>query len=258
MKTILPEHIYGNSDRLFLNTELGCSSACTYCYLPTEGFQIGLKKNDESHRIDGNLLIQTLLKDSRTILGSNGTIFSIGCFSEAWDPKNRKTTIQIIKDLLKYGNPLQLATKRRVSTKDLHQITSSPDWNGQLSIYISSTTISHWQNYEPRTIPPEKRFESFASCRELGVDACLYLKPLLSGITIKDIAHYGEIMQTYKVPAVVGERFSTDRQVNTSPISKTLFVIHDNESIVMREKLSVYGHVFSKSEDALAHLRKYQ
>lgn len=255
---IRSEHIYGNSDRLFLNTELGCSSACTYCYLPTEGFHIGLEKSDSSHRIDADLLIQTLLADHRTVLGANGTLFSIGCFSEAWDPKNRESTVRIIKALLKFGNPLQLATKRRVGILELREITSSPDWNGQLSIYISSATISHWRDYEPRTISPAKRFESFASCRELGVDACLYLKPLLAGITIKDLVQYGGVMQTYEVPAIVGERFSTDHHADTSPISKTLFVIHDDESVVMREKLSAYGPVFSKSEDALAYLRKCQ
>lgn len=253
---ILPEHIYGNSDRLFLNTELGRSSACTYCYLPTEGFHIGLEKSDSSHRIEADLLIKTLLADPRTVLGADGTLFSIGCFSEAWDPKNRKSTIKIIKELLKFGNPLQLATKRKVGLLDLREITNSPDWNGQLSIYISSATISHWRDYEPLTISPTKRFESFASCNKAGVHSCLYLKPLLSGITIKDFAQYGEIMQMYSVPAIVGERFSTDHQQDTSPISKTLFVIYDDESVVLREKLSAYGQVFSKSEDALAYLRK--
>ena len=129
-------------------------------------------------------------------------------------------------------------------------------WNGQLSIYISSATISHWRDYEPLTISPTKRFESFASCNKAGVHSCLYLKPLLSGITIKDLAQYGEIMQLYSVPAIVGERFSTDHQQDTSPISKTLFVVYDDESVVLREKLSAYGQVFSKSEDALAYLRK--
>jgi DNA repair photolyase len=255
---IRAEHIYGNRDRLFLNTELGCSSACTYCYLPTEGFQVGLAKTDQSHRVDSDLLIRALLEDSRTVLGANGTLFSIGCFSEAWDPKNRESTIEIIKALLKFGNPMQLATKRKVGLLDLREITNSPDWYGQLSIYVSSATISHWHEYEPLTVSPAKRFESFASCRELGVQACLYLKPLISGITIKDVMQYGEVMQTYNVPAIVGERFSTEEQTKTSAISKTLFVVHNSESVLMREKLSAYGPVFSQSEDAMAYLRRIQ
>ena len=63
-------------------------------------------------------------------------------------------------------------------------------------------------------------------------------------------------MSEYEIPAIVGERFVTEQLKDVSPISKTLFVIHEDEGITMRKKLSAFGPVFAKSEDALAYLRK--
>ena len=253
---IKSEHIYGDSKRLFLNTELGCASACTYCYLPSEGFGIGLNKSEFTYRIEAETLINALERDPRVKFGKDGTLLSIGCFSEAWDPRNREGTIQAIKALLPYGNPLQLATKRKIGVEDLRKITSCPAWQGQLSIYISSATISHWRDYEPLTVSPAKRFESFDSCSVFGVDVCLYIKPLIPSITIKDVDQYGALMEKYKIVSIVGERFTVAQQGTTSPISKTLFINQNDETRIMRERLSVYGHVFTKSEFALAHLRK--
>lgn len=253
---IRPEHIYGDSTRLFLNTELGCTSACTYCYLPEEGFKIGLSKTESSPNIDGDLLLKELLIDSRVKFGTRGTLFSIGCFSEAWDPRNRKSTIQIIKALLYFGNPIQLATKRKVGLTDLCEITNNQFWNNQLTIYISSATISHWNQYEPLTIEPKKRFESFSACREAGVQACLYIKPLIPSITILDTEIYGKVIEKHHIPIIVGDRFTNEKLNEKSPISKSLFVIHDEESVIMREQLSFYGPVFSKSEEALIYFRK--
>ena len=250
------QHIYGDSSRLFLNTELGCTSACTYCYLPSEGFPIGLSRTQAASRISTDTLITSLIKDVRFRSGQSGTLLSIGCFSEAWDPRNRQDTLFLIKKLLELGNSIQLSTKRKVGIVDLKEIVSSRYWRGQLSLYISSATISHWDEHEPRTVAPAIRFQSFASCGEVGVSACLYIKPLIPKVTIKDWSLYGVVMSDYQIPAIVGERFVTELFEDVSPISKTLFVIHDDEVQTMRQKLAAFGPVFVKSEDALNYLRK--
>lgn len=253
---IKSEHIYGRSDRLFLNTELGCASACTYCYLPSEGFGIGLNRSQQTYRINADTLIEGLGRDSRFKLGQNGTLLSIGCFSEAWDLKNRQVTMRLIEILLTFGNPIQLATKRKIGVSDLRKITASSAWNGQLSIYISSATISRWSDYEPRTVAPKIRFESFASCCDVGVQVCLYIKPLIPKITLDDWEQYGALMDKYKIPSIVGAQFTVAQLGAAAPISKNLFVIHEDEGVMMREKLAAYGPVFAKSEEALAYLRK--
>lgn len=253
-KMTRPEHLYGTSDRLFLNTELGCASACTYCYLPTEGFGIGLSQSERTNRITAQELLDALCGDPRVRKGPEGTLFSIGCFSEAWDTTNRPETIELIKTLLEFGNPIQLATKRQVKSDDLRKITSTPHWRGQLSIYISSATISHWKVHEPRTEAPARRFQSFDACREAGVSACLYIKPVIPGVTIIDCEMYADVLFNYGVPCIVGDRFAVETHGVTSPISEKLVVIHHNEAELIRRKLCAFGPVFSKSEAALAYL----
>lgn len=251
---IKAEHIYGTRKRLFLNTELGCTSACKYCYLPSEGFKIGLNRSEQSYRITPETLLDGLYKDQRFVSGSTGTLLSIGCFSEAWDPRNRQNTVSLIRALLPLCNPIQLATKRRVQLHDLREIVNDPAWRNQLRVYISSASITHWAEYEPRTIAPKIRFESFVSCNNAGVQAFLYIKPLIPSITIRDSELYGALMRRHDLAVIVGDQFVASVVGPKSPISNKLFVVQGNESILMRAKLTAYGQVFATTEDALDNL----
>ena len=59
------EYIFGDSNRLFLNTALGCSSACSYCYLPTLGYPIST--NNIELKISAEHLFNLLKNDKRLI-----------------------------------------------------------------------------------------------------------------------------------------------------------------------------------------------
>ena len=39
--TVETKYLYGSDKRIFLNTNLGCSSKCRYCYLPKVNLSIG-------------------------------------------------------------------------------------------------------------------------------------------------------------------------------------------------------------------------
>jgi DNA repair photolyase len=243
--------IYGDHRRLFINTELGCASKCAYCYLPSEGFPIGVSA-EQTSRKNYLTLLEELKNDSRFISGSNGTLISIGCFSECWDSRNRSDTKNLILELLNFGNPIQLATKRRIKHEDLLPIISSSAWNGQLNIYISTATISNWTTWEPGTTKPHQRFLSFDACKEAGITAFLYIKPVIPDITIKDAELYAAIMNQFKVAAIVGERFTSLTSDDTSPISSELFVSSHGDVEELRKKLSTSGTVFNSSTDTIA------
>ncbi len=103
-------YLYGNNERLFLNTNLGCLSNCSFCYLP----DLSINKNgynNQKNLIEN--LINRLKNNPNFIRGKNGTILSIGCYSECWDTNNKLNTIKLINDLLEFNNPIQLSTKRR-------------------------------------------------------------------------------------------------------------------------------------------------
>jgi DNA repair photolyase len=242
-------HIYGDSKRLFLNTELGCASNCSYCYLPIEGYQIGSKV---ALRISATRLLKLLETNMQIVKGVRGTIFSIGCYSECWDSKNRNETIELILGLLSFGNPIQIATKRYIKSTDLLKLIPKQVYPNQLRVYISSATISRWKEYERGTTAPIKRFESFSSCNQLGLSSFLYIKPVLPGITIQDAYKYGEVMQKYNIPAIVGDRFEKDGSDTLSPISNKLVISPHNDLALLGDILTDFGKVFYNSTDTLA------
>ena len=241
-------YIYGDSKRLFLNTELGCASSCSYCYLPIEGYAIGSKV---SMRMSASQILKLLESNTQIVKGIKGTVLSIGCYSECWDSKNRNETIELILGLLSYGNPIQIATKRHIKQTDLLKILPKQAYPKQLRIYISSATISHWEKYELGTAPPRKRFESFSTCNELGLSSYLYIKPVLPSITIQDAYKYGEIMQKYNVPAIVGDRFEESGSDALSPISNKLVISPHDDVQLLRTVLTSFGRVFYNSTETL-------
>ena len=255
---ISSNHHFGDKKRIFLNLDLGCSSECSYCYLPSEQIQIGRNNSNTNDTVSAQELYEHLCNDKRFVPGPEGTLLSIGCYSETWDPRNREETVQLIKMLLRHGNNIQLATKRKIDSADIKAIKEGEYWNKQLSIYISSTTLSHWKEYERRTIPPHTRFLSFKSCAELDIPAVLYIKPVLPRITILDIDLFGDLIKSYKIPCIVGDMFMENSSGMTSPISSKLFITKDDESITIRKRLGAFGPVFATSEEAVNHIRRKQ
>lgn len=250
MHGLVDKHIYGDASRLFLNTELGCNSSCSYCYLPVEGLKTGASQGYIG-QMTARELLQRLHDDKRFVLGTRGTLLSIGCYSECWDARNQDETIALVQGLLELGNPIQLATKRSMTKSDLVRLTASKNWSGQLSVYISSATVTQWRIFERGTAAPDRRFASFAACREAQIRAFLYIKPVIPRVTILDVEHYGMVMSHYNVGAVVGQRFERSDMGIRAPISSQLSVVNDSEVHRVRAQLSAYGQVFDSSVAAL-------
>ena len=252
MDTEQARFIQGSEGRLFVNTELGCASNCAYCYLPSVGLKINSRQTGD--RMSGTTLFTSLVSDTRFRSGSAGTMVSIGCFSECWDSRNVTDTLEFMSQLLPLGNRVQLATKREIRAAQLSRIADLGKYSNQVTAFISCATISNWMTFEAKTAPPRNRFRSFEACRAAGVQAVLYIKPLLAGISIIDTEEFGAIMRRHAVPAVVGDRFDADSTGIESPISRRLGVVEHQEARVMRAALSRFGSVFSNSTDAMLRL----
>lgn len=232
----------GKRDRLFLNSALGCNSACSYCYLPDLQLQTGVQP--ELH-ITADALLERLMRDPRFNAGRDGTILSVGCFSECWDAVNRPTTLELLSRLLRFQNPIQFATKRRVRATDLETFAPAIRWKGQVTIFISCATLD--RKLELRTAPPQERFKSFGAAHEWGIPAYLYLKPVLPGVTINDLPGFLDVVRTWGVDAVVGDRFSSDGEGTVAPIGDGLLRYEvDPEvnqiSTALSEVCTVYKH----------------
>lgn len=244
-----------NSNRLFINTSLGCTANCTYCYLPSLNYSKGKTLNTY---ITAEELIKQVESYKDFKPGNFGTLISFGCYSECWDKKNKKETIKLIKYFLKKGNQIQLSTKKYIDYKDLMEIKDLIQYYGQLTIFISCATISKSKIIEKNTTNPTKRFKSFTISEKLNIPVVLYIKPVLYNITIKDIDNYIEIIKKYNIKhTVVGSLIKTNGTGEVAPF------INDNsmhnepieQEKIITEALKPLCNVYKKSTDVIKTLK---
>lgn len=244
-----------NSNRLFINTSLGCSANCTYCYLPILHYSKGKELNTYINAEELLLQFQNY-RDFK--LGKDGTLISFGCFSECWDEKNKPQTIKLIQYFLEKGNQIQLSTKKYIDTNDLIDIYKSIQYYGQLVIFVSSATISNWDKFEQGTTDPSKRFESFHIAKKLNIPVVLYIKPVLYNITIQDINQYMRLIQIYHIEnVVVGSIIKTNGTGEVAPFvsDNSMRNNHIKQEQEIIEALSNNCKVYTRSTQCLQHFR---
>jgi DNA repair photolyase len=253
-------HVHGTSYRLFVNSTLGCRSKCSYCYLPALNYEI-----NASHLsiLDSTILAEMVESNPEFRPGKSGSIISLGCYSECWDEATREATLQLIEFFLRRGNPVQFATKRFVSSEQLERITPYISWQGQLCVFISSTSLSRWHTLERGTDSPETRFSSFNLIKDIGVPTYLYIKPVIRAITINDLNDYLAVAKRYDISGtIVGRRFVKTKEASqneSAPIGDgELEYLHSDaveEEIKLFESFSAQGNTYSQSIEAIEFWR---
>ncbi|OHE02826.1 MAG: hypothetical protein A3K14_10155 [Sulfurimonas sp. RIFCSPLOWO2_12_FULL_36_74] len=248
--TMINNYLYGNRERLFLNTNLGCNSKCSYCYLPSLDLTLGKTPNNT---IQTEKLLEMLNGNTDFQKGKDGTILSLGCYSECWDEINKEDTINLINILLEYQNPIQLATKKYINEDDFCKINLNKIKHpNHLSIFISSSTITQFQKYEKGTIDPMLRFDSFKIQSKYHIPMYLYIKPILENITTTDIDLYIQIIEQYGIDAIAGELFTT-KEGFPAPIAKgrLYYENNNNDYDYIISRLSKYCKVFKHSVEPI-------
>ena len=200
----MDKYIYGTSERLFVNTVMGCNACCKYCYMP----KLGYKKKEKT--ISGEMAIQQVLCMKCFASGKSGTILSLGCYSECLDSQDIKETETVVRGLLPLGNRIQLATKQIVTEEFLEIIKQYRVYAEQMHVYISIPTISLISQLEPGTVSLNQRIINIENCIRYDVPVVLYIKPFLENITECDLEKYIKIVKKYRIPAVVGGYLYTE------------------------------------------------
>lgn len=234
--------------RLFINTSLGCMGKCKYCYLSKMGIDKIKRKNSKE-------VLECL--DNSDYEYTSDTLITLGCFSECFDEVNKKETIKIIKHFLSNGNQVQVSTKRYISINDLKEIMPLIKYYGQLVIFVSSSTISHYSEYEMGTEELERRFKTFELIK-YNIPVTLYIKPVLQGVTVKDIFKYKELIRDNNIPyVVVGSLFTEEKSCETVHFSfdNKLFYngCEDEDKII--EELKDYTIVKRRSSEVMCEFK---
>lgn len=242
-----------DENRLFINTCLGCTGECSYCYLP----KVGYSNKEKSNKIMTAEEIFAFLDESDFNL-STDTLITLGCFSECWDEKNKPETIKIIKYFLSRGNQVQLSTKRQILKDEISDILPLIKYYGQFIIFVSSSTISKRDTIEKNTEKIENRFKTFELIEE-NIPVALYIKPVLKSITYNDIDLYKEYIEQYKIDnVVVGSVFTnelSDETVHFSNKNELFYNPISDEKLIVNE-LNDICHVFLRSTDVTKVFKK--
>ncbi len=249
------DYLFAKDDtRIFINTSLGCSGKCLYCYLPKVGYG---NKDNNYKTISANNVIEMIEQSNYNL--NNDTLITLGCFSECWDKNNKEETLKIIEYFLKRGNQIQLSTKKKISIKELAMLTPYIKYYGQLIIFISTTTISNASIIEKNTESIEKRFETFEILKNLNIPVILYIKPVLKNITIKDLDLYKRYIKHYNInDVVVGSIFTnniTDETVHFSNKNELFYTSVEDENIIISE-LSKICSVYRRSTEVTNYYKK--
>lgn len=210
--------VYGDAKRIFVNTDMGCNANCQYCYLPSLGIVHGKRKISAYQAIE---LVENL-KYYKS--GKEGTIISIGCYSECMDKDNIADTITLVKYFVSNGNFVQLSTKKQIERSFFEEIIQCTNIKRRLWIYVSLPVITNSCFIEEGTDAPEERIRNFDICQQYNINSVLYIKPYLDGVTNKDIVQYSKLVAQYNIPAVVGEMLSTRQNMQRTIVGeKRLF-----------------------------------
>lgn len=242
-----------DNKRIFVNTCLGCTGKCSYCYLGKMGY-------DNSSVVGEVKKAEELIEEIERAGISRDTLITLGCFSECWDDNNKPETIKLIKYFLQKGNQVQLSTKKEIRGEEVKEFGSLIEYLGQLVVFVSSATISKWDTIERRTDSPSKRFNTFKISKELNIPTALYMKPVLKGITKQDIELYKDVIRKYGVrDVVVGSMFGEKETGETVHFSDkgTLWYNLISEEFEIKRRFMELGNlrVFSRSSEVMQYYK---
>ena len=242
-----------DNKRIFVNTSLGCTGKCSYCYLDKMGY-------DNSSIVGDVRKAEELIEEIEKAGISRDTLITLGCFSECWDDNNKPETIKLIKYFLQKGNQIQLSTKKEISVEEARKFENLIQYLGQLVVFVSSATISKWDTVEKGTDSPSERFSTFKISKKLNIPTALYMKPILKEITKRDIELYKEVIQRYGVKnVVVGSIFGEKASKEAVHFSNkgTLFYNPISEEFEIKRKLMELGNlrVFSRSSEVMQYYK---
>lgn len=191
----LPPNI--NDGRFFVSPILGCTGACRYCYLKINKYNLPRKNELKNENI---LTIARQAPDFS--FGTHGTIISIGAWGDIFPLNDNNLTchsINIIKYLLSWENPVQIMSKNALDPILMREISQEVRYPGQLLYSTTITTIDHWKIIEPGTASPTSRLKTALAFHNAGIPTNVLLKPFIPKLTGQEIISIANMLLDYKI-----------------------------------------------------------
>lgn len=170
-----------------INPYRGCEFGCVYCYARYTHEFMELRHWEDFERkvfIKENAA-EALRRDLRR-LPLRGQWIAIGTATDPYQPAERR--MRVTRSLLEVfagraGYRISITTKSDLVLRDLDFLTAIADRN-KVHINVTITTPHHRQArvIEPRAARPDRRFRAVRLLGEAGVEASVFMMPLLPRI----------------------------------------------------------------------------
>lgn len=166
-----------------VHSVVGCTFACSYCYLPDMGFSFS---SASPYGLTGEEVTYALLLNRYFLPGRLGSLIAVGSVGEPFaDERGARKTLEYLAAFSKYlGNPVQFSTKAVLTYEHVKALASI---SLPLSPLVTIVSTRHHKVLEPRAPSPEERFELLRKLRQSGLKPILFLRPVIPGVNLDEV-----------------------------------------------------------------------
>jgi len=213
--------------RYFINPLIGCEGKCIYCYLNE---QLKNKNIVRKNTKKVNEILKNISCDSHFVPGAKGSIISIGSYCDIF-PLHKINlclySVEWIIECLKFGNPVQIISKNRISDEIIGKIARKVLYKNQLVYSTTITTFKQYMQIEKNTSTPIERLKTLEKFEAFGIPTNVMIKPFINGITNLETDNFITYLKKFKVRfCVIGDFYivndgikkfieRADNQINT-------------------------------------------
>ncbi|MDI3257967.1 MAG: radical SAM protein [Kyrpidia sp.] len=178
-----------------INPYRGCAHGCSFCYARTTHAYLGMQADDtfQNHIFVKENAAEALESQLARAFRRGGQealekwgLVAVGTATDPYQPieARMKLTRECLKVLAKYRIPLTITTRSPLILRDM-DVLSEANVRG---IHISVNTLDSvlWRRMEPESPSPRKRLEAVQTLVERGLNAGIFLAPILPGLTDGD------------------------------------------------------------------------
>lgn len=234
--------------RLFVSPVLGCSGACSYCYLAIKDYNTA-KQN--TCTVAECLAIAK--ESSEFVWGRNGTIISVGAWGDIFPHNNLELTeysVRTVKSLLAWGNPVQIMSKYSLQEQYIKEIVNEIRYPEQLLYSTTITSIKNWDKVEPGTCSPQERLSTCLQFYESNVPTCVLLKPFIINLTGAEIEHIIDYLLDYRIKyCILGVMYANGKIINRIRANTFLFDKMDFDKLSFMGYLDCNGTISIESTE---------
>jgi DNA repair photolyase len=191
-----------------LNPYRGCTHACEYCYARKYQRHLELNASDDFSKL---ILVKrnlpAVLRRELARAGWERETVAVGTATDPYQPieGHYRITRRCLEALVEAATPFSIVTKGPMIVRDVDVLTRASASSG-CTVYMSVPTVLEdvWTTLEPGTAHPEQRLRAVRQLADAGVDASVFMMPLVPGLSTSRKS----IEQTLAAIAKVGVAFS--------------------------------------------------